>query len=166
MEKQVEHHHKEDGRRSRAATKTPSVLTESKSLDDQIEEARSELASRQKVDEQIRTHLLSQMKIFQKYREIRQENALRNWKRHAVEWQKIEQGLAGKVGKNPGDLLMARLGEYRAIVEERDLIEEALNLIERRNVGFWSQGLRIGNDLLGLTVTMPKGGPRECEVQN
>ena len=55
---------------------------------------------------------------------------------------------------------MMRLGEYRELIEERDLIEEALDLLELRKVNFWSPGLRIGNDLLGLMVTMPKGGSR------
>ena len=58
---------------------------------------------------------------------------------------------------------MTRLGEYREFVEERDLIEEALLLLEERNVSFWKTGLRIGNDLLGLSFQMPRGGPRQIE---
>ena len=55
---------------------------------------------------------------------------------------------------------MARLGEYRQFIEERDLIEEALRLLEERDINFWKMGIRIGNDLLGLTF-LPRGGPRE-----
>ena len=56
---------------------------------------------------------------------------------------------------------MARLGEYRKIVENRQLIEEALLLLEQQNINFWKEGLKIGNDLLGLSFQMPKGGPRQ-----
>jgi hypothetical protein len=76
-------------------------------------------------------------------------------------WHQLEERLARKLHKDPDTLLMTRLGEYRLLVEERDLIEEAINLIERKKNSFWYAGLRIGNDLLGLTVTMPQGGPRE-----
>lgn len=58
---------------------------------------------------------------------------------------------------------MARLGEYRRIVENRQLIEEALLLLEQQNINFWKEGLKIGNDLLGLNFKIPKGGPRQVE---
>lgn len=56
---------------------------------------------------------------------------------------------------------MARLGEYRQFIEERELIEEALMMLEHRSLDFWKMGMRIGNDLLGLTLPIPLGGPRE-----
>lgn len=56
---------------------------------------------------------------------------------------------------------MARLGEYRQLVEEKELIEEALMMLEYKSVNFWKTGMQIGNDLLGLTLPMPSGGPRE-----
>ncbi|KAI9203527.1 MYCBP-associated protein family-domain-containing protein [Polychytrium aggregatum] len=101
--------------------------------------------------------------IFQRYRELREEHALKNWRRHSIEWAKVEARLSNKSKKSPEDILMARLGEHRMRLEERDLIEEALRLLESRNVNFWKTGIRIGNDLLGLTLPMPKGGPREIE---
>ncbi|KAJ3308853.1 hypothetical protein HDU76_003794 [Blyttiomyces sp. JEL0837] len=96
--------------------------------------------------------------------EVREEHALRNWKRHSIQWQKVERELARNSGKEPSELLMARLGEYRERMEEQDLIEEALQLLEARKVNFWSPGLRIGNDLLGLMVTMPRGGTRSYDI--
>jgi hypothetical protein len=78
-----------------------------------------------------------------------------------VTWHKTEQIVAAGSKKNVDQLLMARLGEYRQFVEERELVEEALMMLEHKSVNFWKSGLRIGNDLLGLTIQMPTGGPRE-----
>jgi hypothetical protein len=73
----------------------------------------------------------------------------------------MEKLISKKSNKNPNQLLMARLGEYRQLVEEKELIEEALMMLEHKNVNFWKTGMRIGNDLLGLTLPMPRGGIRE-----
>jgi hypothetical protein len=56
---------------------------------------------------------------------------------------------------------MKRLGEYRQSIEVKLLMEEALLLLEQENIDFWKEGLRIGNDLLGLCFQMPRGGPRQ-----
>ncbi|KAJ3300526.1 hypothetical protein HK104_010468 [Borealophlyctis nickersoniae] len=96
-------------------------------------------------------------------REVREEHALKNWQRHSVEWNRVEDAIAKKSGKTKQDLLMARLGEYRAKIEDRDLVEEALLLLEQQHVSFWKTGLKIGNDLLGLTMPLPKGGARQIE---
>jgi hypothetical protein len=123
----------------------------------------------EKEAERKRQEWLDQLRIFEKYREVREQNALRNWQRHSIEWNRTERLIAKKSGKvykevsskAPEELLMARLGEYRNIVESRDLIEEALLLLEQQNINFWKEGLKIGNDLLGLSFQMPKGGPRQ-----
>ncbi|KAJ3067903.1 hypothetical protein HDU98_008904 [Podochytrium sp. JEL0797] len=110
-----------------------------------------------------RKRWLNRLYIFQKYRELREEHALRNWKRHSIQWNKVQRSIAKKSNKDRSELLMSRLGEHRERVEERDLIVEAFQLLEDRKVNFWSKGLRIGNDLLGLIVTAPKGGCRRIE---
>lgn len=115
---------------------------------------------RQKME---RRKWLNKLHIFQRYREVREEHALRNWKRHSIRWQIMERELSKNANKKTEDLLMARLGEYREKLEEQILIEEALELLESRQVNFWSPGLRIGNDLLGLMVTIPLGGTRRIE---
>lgn len=56
---------------------------------------------------------------------------------------------------------MAKISEFRLVMEEHELMEEAMKLLEHRKVDFWKTGLCIGSDLLGLTLPMPKGGPRE-----
>ena len=73
----------------------------------------------------------------------------------------MEKLVSKKSNKSKDQLLMARLGEYRQIIEERNLIEEALMMLEHKSVNFWKTGMRIGNDLLGLTLPMPSGGLRE-----
>ncbi|KAI8913683.1 MYCBP-associated protein family-domain-containing protein [Gorgonomyces haynaldii] len=108
-----------------------------------------------------RKEWLQKLHIFQRFREVREEHALTNWHRHELEWAKIESLIAKKLGKQEDDLLMRRLGEYRQSMEEKDLIEQAMLLLEERHVNFWKSGLVIGNDLLGLHFSMPRGGPRE-----
>ncbi|KAJ3033439.1 hypothetical protein HDV00_006346 [Rhizophlyctis rosea] len=128
----------------------------------QQEKEKLELARRRQQEE--RTRWLNQLHIFQRYREVREEHALRNWKRHSIQWNRMEEALAKRSHKKTkSDLIMARLGEFRAKMEERDLIEEALLLLEQEEVNFWKTGLRIGNDLLGLTVPLPRGGARQIE---
>lgn len=46
-------------------------------------------------------------------------------------------------------------------MEEKTLVETALRLLEEEGVGFWKMGLKVGSDLLGLTMEMPRGGIRE-----
>ena len=75
----------------------------------------------------------------------------------------MEKTVSKRANRDSERLLMARLGEYRQFVEERELIEEALMMLEHKSVNFWKTGMRIGNDLLGLTLPMPSGGPREIE---
>lgn len=101
--------------------------------------------------------------IFQRYREVREEHALENWRRHSVEWSKVEQSIAKSCGREPGDLLMARLGEYRQKLETTQLLEEAMLLLEAENINFWKEGITIGTDLLGLSLQLPRGGPRQVE---
>ncbi|KAJ3150782.1 hypothetical protein HDU86_006291 [Geranomyces michiganensis] len=60
-------------------------------------------------------------------------------------------------------LLMARLGEYRERLEAHELVETALRLLDEEHVDFWKMGLRLGSDLLGLTMPIPRGGPRQIE---
>ncbi|KAI9329428.1 MYCBP-associated protein family-domain-containing protein [Obelidium mucronatum] len=128
------------------------------------EQARAErlrLAHEKQIIE--RKRWLNRLYIFQKYREVREEHALRNWKRHSIQWNRVQRAVSKKSNKSRADLLMSRLGEHRERIEERDLIFEAFQLLEDRKVNFWSKGLRIGNDLLGLIVTPPKGGVRRIE---
>ncbi|KAJ3049745.1 hypothetical protein HK097_009303, partial [Rhizophlyctis rosea] len=128
----------------------------------QQEKEKVERARRRQQEERLRW--LNQLHIFQRYREVREEHALRNWKRHSVEWNRMEEALAKRSSKkNKTELLMSRLGEFREKMEERDLVEEALLLLEQEEVNFWKTGLRIGNDLLGLTMPLPRGGARQIE---
>ncbi|RKO93357.1 MYCBP-associated protein family-domain-containing protein [Blyttiomyces helicus] len=121
-----------------------------------------EKESRRKHQED-RLRWLNQLHIFQRYIEVREEHALKNWKRHSVQWNRMEEDLARRSHKNPTELLMARLGEWRERVEEHNIVEEALKLLEHEHVDFWRTGLKLGSDLLGLTMPMPKGGPRQIE---
>jgi hypothetical protein len=73
----------------------------------------------------------------------------------------MDEKMSKKLGKDPKLLLSRRLGEYRKFIEEKDLVEQALLLLEEKNVNFWKSGLRIGTDLLGLTMSMPRGGARQ-----
>ncbi|KAJ3198272.1 hypothetical protein HDU82_001252 [Entophlyctis luteolus] len=118
------------------------------------------LASAQEKQMKERSRWLDRLYVFQRYRELREEHALRNWKRHSIQWSRVQRSLSKASQKSKSDLLMSRLGEYREKIEERDLIFEAFQLLEDQKVNFWSKGLRIGNDLLGLMVTSPKGGTR------
>lgn len=56
-------------------------------------------------EDKMRRALLQQMKVFQKYRILRQEHALRNWQRHSVQWAQLEDRLAGKLGRVGGEFL-------------------------------------------------------------
>jgi hypothetical protein len=58
---------------------------------------------------------------------------------------------------------MNLLGEHRLHMEEKELIEHALLLLEERHVSFWKTGIKLGNDLIGLTLKMPQGGPRDIK---
>ncbi|KAJ3155856.1 hypothetical protein HDU89_005414 [Geranomyces variabilis] len=106
---------------------------------------------------------LSQLHIFQRYREVREEHALKNWQRHSIQWQRTEALLAKKSQRTSSNLLMARLGEYRERLEAHELVETALRLLDEEHVDFWKMGLRLGSDLLGLTMPFPRGGPRQIE---
>ncbi|KAI8903941.1 MYCBP-associated protein family-domain-containing protein [Powellomyces hirtus] len=106
---------------------------------------------------------LSQLHVFQRYREVREEHALKNWQRHSVQWNRTEAILAKKSKRTTSDLLMARIGEYRERLEEHELVETALRLLDEEHVDFWKTGLRLGSDLLGLTMPLPRGGPRQIE---
>ncbi|KAI8802144.1 MYCBP-associated protein family-domain-containing protein [Cladochytrium replicatum] len=104
-----------------------------------------------------------QLHIFQKYRELRQQHALLNWKRHTINWQITEEILSRRTNKATDNLLMSKLGEFRHNVEEQNLIEEAQALLESKNVQFWKENIWLGSDLLGLTHSLPLSGPREIE---
>ncbi|KAJ3259213.1 hypothetical protein HK103_002860 [Boothiomyces macroporosus] len=117
-----------------------------------------------------RKEWLNKLHIFQRYREIREEHALKNWERHCNDWSRMEQHISKRSGKvnrilykKPEDLLMARICEYRQVVEEKRLIEEALRVLEDQKIDFWKEGIKIGNDLLGLSFQLPSGGPRQLE---
>ncbi|KAJ3392218.1 hypothetical protein HDU92_008570 [Lobulomyces angularis] len=114
-------------------------------------------------EEKEREVWLNRIHIFQRYMEVRQEKALNNWKRHSVEWNRVEQLIAKKTKQDPSQLMMAKIAEFRLIMEEHEFMEEALKLLESCKVDFWRTGLKIGSDLLGLTLPMPTGGQREVE---
>ncbi|KAJ3176561.1 hypothetical protein HK101_010402 [Irineochytrium annulatum] len=158
-QKDSEEHHGADGldKEEERREEEDRVLREQqREVERRLEEAREKRRLERK-------RWLDRLHIFQRYRELREENALKNWKRHSVAWAKVERDISRNTSKTPQEMLMTRLGEYREKMEERDLIVEALKVMESRRIDFWSPGLRIGNDLLGLMVTMPEGGPRELE---
>ncbi|KAJ3276032.1 hypothetical protein HDV01_006202 [Terramyces sp. JEL0728] len=122
-----------------------------------------EIKETQDRETQERKEWLEKLHVFQRYREIREEHALKNWERHCSDWSKMEQHISLKSGKKPEDLLMSRLCEYRQVVEEKRLIEEALRVLEDQKIDFWKEGIKIGNDLLGLSFQLPSGGPRQLD---
>lgn len=52
-----------------------------------------------KKEREYRKDWLNRLHIFQRYRELREEHALANWKRHSVEWNRIEQHIAQSIDK-------------------------------------------------------------------
>ncbi|KAI8898310.1 MYCBP-associated protein family-domain-containing protein [Globomyces pollinis-pini] len=128
-----------------------------------LQEIDHKINLQKKQEMELRKERLNQMHIFQRYQDIREEHALQNWKRHSVEWNRMEQRLVSKSQKSSDELLMARLGEYRMVVEEKTLIEEALHVMEDHQIDFWKEGIRIGSDLLGLSFQPPIGGQRQLE---
>ncbi|KAI8847483.1 MYCBP-associated protein family-domain-containing protein [Chytridium lagenaria] len=142
------------------------VAAETALLEKEITNASGNRKGEEELEEKRRSErkrMMERLHIFQRYRETREEHALRNWKRHSIQWAKVERELAKHTGKDEDHLLMCRLGEYRERIEEQELIEEALALLEQKQINFWAPGLRIGNDLLGLMVTMPTGGQRQIQ---
>ncbi|KAI9004247.1 MYCBP-associated protein family-domain-containing protein [Gaertneriomyces semiglobifer] len=121
------------------------------------------LEESQRRQEEERKVWLGQLHIFQRYKEVREEHALKNWQRHSVQWSKVEQKLAKRSSKPADELLMCRLSEYRSRIEEKELVETALRLLEEEHINFWKTGIKLGSDLLGLTMPVPKGGPRPLE---
>ncbi|KAJ3116804.1 hypothetical protein HDU96_008700 [Phlyctochytrium bullatum] len=89
-----------------------------------------------------RKRFMNRLHIFQRYREMREEHALRNWKRHSVEWAKMERELAKQTKKQPEHLLMCQLGEFRERLEEQALVEEAMALLEHRDIEFWGRDIQ------------------------
>jgi hypothetical protein len=50
-------------------------------------------------EEKKRKEMLKKLFVFQKYRELREENALENWRRHCIEWNQVEELLSQKSGR-------------------------------------------------------------------
>jgi hypothetical protein len=56
---------------------------------------------------------------------------------------------------------MSKVLKYRLMVEDHQLIQEAIKVLEQGGGIEWKTMLTIGDELLGIHVPMPKGGPRE-----
>lgn len=90
------------------ATKHPEELQDKDIVEskDEITEEASKPAQavsaaskvKQALDPQ-RKEWLSKLNIFQRYREVREQHALENWRRHSLEWHKIEQFVSKTVRK-------------------------------------------------------------------
>ena len=55
---------------------------------------------------------------------------------------------------------MEKRSHHRLHLDKSVLFEEALRVLDKE-FSFWGPGLKIGSDLFGLTLPMPKGGTRE-----
>eukprot|EP00833_Pecoramyces_ruminatium_P005215 jgi/Orpsp1_1/1179247/evm.model.c7180000068601.2 len=107
-----------------------------------------------------------QVHIFQKYCELKEKHALENWKRHSIEWSRIEDHIAKKLNRDKSKNLSRQLTEFGLQKETNRLFEETYDFLGDKNLFFWKDGLTIGYELLGFHITIPRGGPREiCQVR-
>ena len=101
----------------------------------------------------------ARMLIHERMAEGRQERALARWERQKARWRALQAKLAARVAKAEEDLVFVKAEEYRALVEERAIIDNAIPMYETggRSAGesFWPEHIRIGNDITGLTATIP-----------
>jgi len=104
-----------------------------------------------------------QIHIFQKYCEVKERHALENWKRHSIEWSKIEEHIAKKINRDKSQNLSRQLTEFGLQKEYYRLFEETYEFLDDKNLPFWRDGLTIGYELLGFHINIPRGGPREIE---
>jgi len=99
--------------------------------------------------------------IFQKYCELKEKHALENWKRHSIEWSKIEDYIAKKLHRNKSKNLSRQLTEFGLRQETNHIFKETFDFLGDKNLPFWKDGLTIGYELLGFHINIPRGGPRE-----
>ncbi|KAE8576780.1 hypothetical protein XENTR_v10004318 [Xenopus tropicalis] len=92
---------------------------------------------------------------------IKQDSSLINWQHHmSLRKQQVET-LSRRLGK-PADSLVMNLGEgFRSVQEEKQLIDLSISAAEHgkgRQLGseFWKLPQRIGDELSGLTLTLPR----------
>ncbi|XP_048346305.1 MYCBP-associated protein isoform X2 [Sphaerodactylus townsendi] len=87
-----------------------------------------------------------------------QPMALQNWHRNMALRKKQQKRLCEKLQKSEDELLMTISDNYRRIQEERTLIDRSLPALYagKGYAGneFWTQPLRIGDELTGLMVTL------------
>lgn len=103
----------------------------------------------------------NQIHIFQKYCEVKERHALENWKRHSIEWSKIEDHIAKKINRDKSKNLTRQLTEFGLQKETNRIFEETYDFLGDKDLPFWRDGLTVGYELLGFHITIPRGGPRE-----
>ncbi|ORX55358.1 hypothetical protein BCR36DRAFT_321391 [Piromyces finnis] len=101
--------------------------------------------------------------IFQKYCEVKERHALENWKRHSIEWSKIEDNIAKKINRDKSQNLNRQLTEFGLKREYYRLFENTYDFLDDKNLPFWRDGLTVGYELLGYHISIPRGGPREIK---
>jgi len=107
-----------------------------------------------------------QIHIFQKYCEVKERHALENWKRHSIEWSRMEDFIAKKLHRDKSKNLSRQLTEFGLLNETYRLFEETYDFLGDKNLPFWKNGLTVGSELLGFHITIPRGGPREiCQIR-
>ncbi|KND00524.1 uncharacterized protein SPPG_04835 [Spizellomyces punctatus DAOM BR117] len=127
------------------------------------EKERSDREEKRRRVEEERQRWLGKLRIFQRYIELRETHALKTWTRHSHVWSKNESHISKATRRSKSHLLMSRLNTHRQKVERSRLIETALRVLEEEHVEFWRVGCRVGSELLGLVMPIPKGGPRQIE---
>ncbi|NP_001089836.1 uncharacterized protein LOC734902 [Xenopus laevis] len=92
---------------------------------------------------------------------IKQDSSLINWQHHMSLRKKQVETLSRQLGK-PADRLVMNLGEgFRNVQEEKQLIDMSISAAEhgkgsKLGSEFWKLPQRIGDELSGLTLTLPR----------
>eukprot|EP00941_MAST-03F_sp_MAST-3F-sp1_P000293 g293.t1 len=111
-----------------------------------------------KTEEEEHEKKLSKMLPHIRLAHDRQTRMLRLWKKRQDGWNKWKRNTAHRVGKSEADLVVSRAEDYRAMLEEYDLVNKALPKAEKQGSDFWMMSLRndgtryvpVGNIFSGL----------------
>jgi hypothetical protein len=102
---------------------------------------------RQKDSDQEKT-LMEYLPVNEKFNLNKEGKVLARWQERQRDWERIQSSISKKLGsKSIRPLMMTTTDEYRARIEEYDLIQAALPLKDRYSENSWQMTLRGGGPI-------------------
>jgi len=111
---------------------------------EELEEHIRHISETKEKEREERKKRLQSMHIFERFDDVREKRILTRHEKRQREWDEFRERMVKKLGKekDPDNLVINRAEEWRAMLEEKELLVKAKPIEQRQGSNVWQMSLR------------------------